>query len=372
MNFDEQFYKYALMHQPSMGSATAKKIYQHMGSAQAVFTDSEPLRRMKKKWRTNIPFPTLSQSVIDSVSKELAYMQKHNISSLFWGEPSYPKRLQSCKDAPFLLYYMGDPHLNREKVVAIIGTRNSTRYGADVVEKVVHDLAQTNVSIVSGLAFGIDTLAHTQALTKQLNTVAVLGCGLKQIYPIENTALANEIINSGGTLLTEYPFETKPDRPHFPMRNRIIAGMVDAVIVAETKKKGGSIITACIAHSYNRDVFAVPGSIFSNSYSGCHELIRQNLAAVITSGNDVIEMMNWQNNGKQLSIQPQLFEQLSKDEEEIVEAIITFDRPTFDEIAEKLSNVSLAKLTAVLLQLELRNIIECLPGKTYRLIGNRI
>ncbi len=372
MNFDEQFYQLALKHHPSVTNQTAKKLTDYFGSASAVFIDSPLLRKAKREWRGKIAFPTLSSDLITKIQQEIECLQNNNIGTIAWKDLHYPKRLATCKDAPYLLYYKGNSNFNRKKMIAIVGTRSASSYGLKVVKKIIHDLSGLDLSIVSGLALGIDTAAHIEALENNLNTIAVIGSGLGHIYPAQNKVLAQEIINNNGTIITEFPFSTIPDRPHFPQRNRIIAGMVDGVIVAETKKKGGSIITACIAHSYNRDVFAVPGTIFSPSHEGCHELIRQNLAAIITSGNDIIEMMGWEKDSITKNVQPLLFETLNPNEEKIIEVITLIDRPTFDEITEKISELSPAKIATILLQLEMRNIVECLPGKSYRLIEGRI
>jgi len=236
------------------------------------------------------------------------------------------------------------------------------------VRRIVADLSSQDISIISGLAIGIDAFAHEAALDYRLHTVGVMGSGFGNFYPSSNTKLAKKMIDSGSTLVSEYYYHTQPDRQNFPKRNRIIAGMADALLVAETGKRGGSIITACIAHSYQRDVFAVPGSVFSPTQEGCHELIRQNLAALVTSGEDIIEMMGW-NEEKPACIQPQIFHDLSEDEETVVSIINNLKEPAIDEIISIDHTFTPSKIASILLGLEINGIIETLPGKRYRLIG---
>jgi len=256
-----------------------------------------------------------------------------------------------------------------EKTLAIVGTRNATSYGKNVVRRIISDLSSHNVSIISGLAIGIDTFAHEAALDYRLHTVGVMGSGFGNMYPSSNKKLANKMTDSGSTLVTEFSYYTIPDRQNFPKRNRIIAGMADALLVVETGKRGGSIITACIAHSYQRDVFAIPGSVFEPSQEGCHELIRQNLAALVTSGEDILEMMGW-NVEKQTHIQQQFFKELNEDEENVVSVIRNFKEPSIDELIAQTHTLP-SKIASVLLGLELNGIIEALPGKRYRMIGSK-
>jgi DNA processing protein len=248
-----------------------------------------------------------------------------------------------------------------------VGTRQATSYGKDVVRRVVSDLSSQNLSIISGLAIGIDTFAHEAALDYKLHTVGIMGSGFGNIYPSSNSKLVNKMIDSGSTLLSEYSYYTLPDRQNFPKRNRIIAGMADALLVVETGKRGGSIITACIAHSYQRDVFAIPGSVFAPSQEGCHELIRQNLAALVTSGEDIIEMMGW-NNQKPIAVQTQIFHDLNEDEKTVISIINNLKEPHIDEIITLTTTFTPSKIASILLGLELNGMIETLPGKRYRTI----
>jgi len=268
-----------------------------------------------------------------------------------------------------MFYYKGSNEFNLDKTLAVVGTRNATPYGKDMVRRVLSDLSMHNISIISGLAMGIDTFAHETALDCHLHTVGVMGTGFGNIYPSSNKKLAKKMIDNGSTLVSEFSYYTQPDRQNFPKRNRIIAGMADALLVVETGKRGGSIITACIAHSYHRDVFAIPGSVFESSHEGCHELIRQNLAALVTSGEDIIEMMGWDQE-KPTTIQPLLFHTLNEEEEMVVSMIQNVKEIHIDELILQLNTLTPSKLASVLLGLELNGVIEALPGKLYRIIGH--
>jgi DNA processing protein len=263
--------------------------------------------------------------------------------------------------------YKGSNQFNPEKTLAIVGTRNATAYGKDAVRRIISDLSSHNISIISGLALGIDTFAHEAALDFNLHTVGVMGSGFGNIYPSANKKLATQMTDFGSTLVTEFSYYTMPDRQNFPKRNRIIAGMADALLVVETGKRGGSIITACIAHSYQRDVFAVPGSVFEPSQEGCHELIRQNLAALVTSGENIIEMMNWDAE-KLTHIQPQIFIELNENEENVISVIRNLKESSIDELISHNPTLTPSKIASVLLGLELNGMIEALPGKRYRLV----
>ena len=359
---NELICRLALQFQPHFGIITIKKLIQQFGTATAIF-EAHPSRTPLGK---KMALPKLTATSLRAAENEANWMSKNNISLCFYTDPDYPKRLKNCVDAPYLFYYKGKNIFNHEKVVSIVGTRNISSYGKDITKKIVEELTPYNTCIVSGLACGVDSIAHEQALENDLPTVAVLGCGLKTIYPYINDRLAQHIIDKGGALLTEFPFQTKPDRQNFPQRNRIIAGLADATIVMETAKRGGSIITAYLAHSYNRDVFATPGSVFTPQHEGCHELIRKNLAALITSGHDIAEMMGWSQQ-KPKTIQRNLFVELSDDEQLVCDTIKTSPNITIDDLTLAFPQYSPSKLAALLLQLELKGMILCNPGKQYRL-----
>jgi len=364
---NELFYKIALSHQKGYGNSVIRKLLQFSGTASALFLDFNSVRKKFKTTRSFPSAPVLTHEIENAVHQELEVAAKNNITHCFFTDDDYPKRLLRCNDAPYMFSYKGSNQFNMDKTLAIVGTRNATSYGKDVVRRIVSDLSSNNISIISGLAMGIDTFAHEAALDYRLHTVGVLGSGFGNIYPTSNKKLAKRMTDSGSTLVSEYSYYTLPDRQNFPKRNRIIAGMADALLVVETGKRGGSIITACIAHSYQRDVFAIPGSVFESSQEGCHELIRQNLAALVTSGKDIIEMMGWDEEKPKL-IQPQLFHNLNEDEETVVSIIQNLNEPHIDEIFTQLNTFPSSKMASILLGLELKGIIEALPGKRYKLI----
>lgn len=363
----ETYYRLALVHFKNYGNANIKKIIKLCGSATALFEQHDLVAAKLYQYRAKLKLPSMNHSIDQFVNEELKYAARNNIKICFFDSDNYPQRLKECSDSPYFFYYKGSGIFDDDKSVAIVGTRNASNYGKDVVKKIVEDLAPHHVSIISGLARGIDTSAHEEALQHQLNTIAVLGCGLRRVYPEENIGLARRIIENGGTVISEFPYDTMPDRMNFPKRNRIIAGMSDAVIVAESQSKGGSIITADIAHSYNRDVFAVPGSIFQKSMDGCHELVRSNLAALVYSGKNVAEMMGWDDEQKN-GIQKQLFIELTEDEEAILNLVRQHRDVTIDQIASQAVHMTPPHIASVLLSMELKGVVECKPGKVYTTI----
>jgi len=366
---NELFYKIALSHQKGYGNSLIRKLLQISGTASALFLDFNSVRKKMKTTRSFPNAPVLTAEIQKAVSNEIEAAAKNNLLYCFFTDEDYPKRLLRCNDAPYMFSYKGSNQFNMEKTLAIVGTRHATSYGKDMVRRVVSDLSSHKISIISGLAIGIDTFSHEAALDYRLHTIGIIGSGFGNFYPSSNIKLAKKMTDSGSTIVSEYSYYTLPDRQNFPRRNRLIAGMADAVLVVETGKRGGSIITACIAHSYQRDVFASPGSVFSPTQEGCHELIRQNLAALVTSGEDIIEMMGW-NDEKPAATQMQIFRNLNEDEEIVVSIINSIKEPTIDEILAESNSFTPSKMASVLLGLELNGVIETLPGKRYRLIGH--
>ncbi len=358
----EIFYRIALNKTEGLGKATLKQILTTAGSAQNVYEFPESWRmklQNRKRYAVDI---RLTDKIKTLVDRELWLMEKHDVHLCHFLDPQYPQRLKRCNDAPVSFYYKGSGEFNPVKMLAVVGTRNATSYGVKSLTKILDDLKESNITTVSGLAYGIDTVAHEESLNLGIPTIAVLGNGLHTIYPASNKRLSDRILESGGSLVSEFDFDTGPDRMNFPARNRIIAGMVDAVLVAESALKGGSIITAHIASSYNRDIFAIPGTIFDEMHVGCHELIRKNIAAMVTSGKDLLEMMNW--DSTPTSVQTQLFQELSE-EEDIIYRFLLQGKKNIDEISEHCGQFSPSKLAGLLLTMELKGVIFALPGKSY-------
>jgi DNA processing protein len=351
---------------PGVGAKLAKNLVSYCGGAEAVFKASnEDLARV----------PGIGKQLIQSLGKngvferaeeELAFIEKHKIQALFYTNKDYPNRLKMCLDSPALLYYKGNADLNNQKVLSIVGTRKITSYGREIVQKVISDLSKHDILITSGMAYGVDTAAHREALDCGLKTVGVFAHGLDRVYPAVNERMAREMISQGG-LLTEFMSKTNPDKENFPQRNRIVAGMADATLVVESGARGGALITAEIANSYNRDVFAIPGRVGDKFSMGTNRLIHLNKAAMVQSAEDILYLMNWGDQSKpKIPRQTQLLLDLSPDEELIINILKEKDLMEIDQIEEK-SGIKASQLASVLLNLEFQNVIRCLPGKIYKL-----
>ena len=363
----ETFYRIALSHLPSYSNAIIKKLIHEFNTATNIFLEGAKSHSFIKYRNKVLAKPAISPEIFVQIEKEVEWMEKHGVSICFFNDSNYPQRMRNCQDAPFLFYYKGNHNFNLPKCIAIVGTRSATQYGKDAVKRIVSELAGYNVTIISGLAEGIDTVAHEQALAYNLKTFAVLGSGLNLIYPSSNQRLAEMIVEKEGSLITEYSYNTIPDRLNFPRRNRIIAGMVDAVIVIETAKRGGSIITAHIASAYRRDVFAVPGNIFDENAAGCHELIKTGKAIILTSGKELIEFMGWAQEPVQ-TVQRTLFVELTEKEKHITQLFNTHQVLSIDDITTQCNMFTPSQVAGILLGLELKGVIGCLPGKCYRMV----
>ena len=362
--YSELFYRIALNKTEGLGKSALKRILAVSGSAKNVYEFPESWRkslRHSKRFDVDI---RLTDKLKSLAERELQLMERFDVKLCHYLDPTYPQRLKRCNDAPVSFFYKGNGNFNPMRTLAVVGTRNATSYGIKSLTKILNDLKDRNIATVSGLAYGIDTVAHEESLNLGMPTTAVLGNGLHTVYPAANKALADRILENGGSIVSEFDFDTGPDRMNFPARNRIIAGMADAVLVAESAVKGGSIITAHIANSYNRDIFAIPGTVFDDMHAGCHDLIRRNIAAIATSGQDILEMMNWDTDSAPQSIQTQLFPELSEDEELVYDFIQT-GKKTIDEISEHCAGFSPSKLAGLLLTMELKGVITALPGKSY-------
>lgn len=309
-----------------------------------------------------------SFSAFKQCEKEIHFIEKHKIQPLFIKDPDYPRRLLNCYDPPTLLFYRGSADLNMKKTVSIIGTRSYSEYGRQLTEQMIEALTEQKILVISGLAFGIDALAHKASIKNQIPTVGVLAHGLDTLYPMQHSTLAKDMIRSGGGVLTEFPSNTKPDRHNFPTRNRIVAGMSDATIVIESGHKGGSMLTAELANGYNKDVFAFPGRIYDPKSCGCNQLIKNNKAVLLTDPSDLLSLMGWneQSAPKRL-YQRELFHTLTETEQKIVTILSDKDILEIDEI-NQLCGCSVSSVSASLLNMELHNIIESLPGKRFRLL----
>ena len=365
---DELLYQLALTLIPNIGPVQAKILLQHC--------NAEEIFHAKKSYLEKIegigPIRAAAITGFKDFTKaeeEIKFIEQYKIKTLFLTDKDYPKRLLNCYDSPTLLFYKGEANLNSTKIVAIIGTRSSTDYTKHVTEKLVKELAAHQVLVVSGLAFGADAIAHKSAIKNNLPTVAVLAHGLDQLYPAEHAGLAKDMIKHKGGLLTEFKSKTIPDKHNFPTRNRIVAGMSDATVVIETGLKGGSMITAELANSYNKDVFAFPGKVTDTKSAGCNYLIKSNKAMLLTDAAELLQIMNWEDSPKgrkERKSQRELFIELTADEKIVVSILKEKEAVHIDEINGK-SGLSSSAVAAAILNMELQGVISSKPGKMYNL-----
>jgi len=363
-------YRIALSLIPGIGPVLARNLLSYCGGEREIFT-------MKKSQLERIPgIGAGKASSIDlkdvmlKAEKEVGFIQRNCIQPIFYLDKDYPARLKNCEDAPILLYFKGKCNLNSSRVISIVGTRQFSPYGKELTEKLVADLFKYDVIIVSGLAYGIDIIAHRAATLNSIPTVAVTAHGLDRIYPATHKATADKMLLNGG-VLTEYLSGTVPDRENFPSRNRIVAGMCDATIVMESAVRGGALITAEIANGYNRDVFAFPGRVQDLFSQGCHQLIRDNKAMLVTSADEIAKAMNWdleeEAKVKKLKKQLDLFLELNEEELLIVNILKQDGIVAIDLLALKV-NIPVSKVSSLLLKLEFAGVLRSLPGKVYELI----
>lgn len=365
----ELHYRIALTLIPQVGDVVAKELLQHFGTAAGIF-------QARRHQLERIPgVGTFRASAISHftdfkrVDREIGFMERQGIKTVFYTDDGYPKRLQHCYDSPVLLYSKGDMDLQAGKMLSVVGTRRPTAYGIAVCEELVATLAPQQVTIVSGMAYGIDIVAHRAAVKHGLPTVGVLAHGLDRLYPAVHAATALQMQSNGG-LLTDFCSGTRPDRQNFPRRNRIVAGLCDATLVIESGQRGGSLITADIAGSYHRDVLAVPGRIGDAASAGCLELIRQNKAALVTSAEDILEALNWRPSAPSKAVAPQrsLFHEPDEDQQAVIDLLHAHPSLHIDEIQAR-SGIPQNRMHGILLELEMQAMLRSLPGNTYQLIN---
>ncbi|HXS55803.1 MAG TPA: DNA-processing protein DprA [Hanamia sp.] len=363
---NDLLYQIALTLIPNIGDVHSKAMVNHFGSAEAIFhspkKELDALEGIGSVRANSIKnFKDFSRA-----EEEIEFIKKYNIQALFLTDKDYPQRLLNCYDSPPLLYYKGNADLNSSKIIAIVGTRSHNEYGKNVCEKFVEELINEGIIIISGLAFGIDTIAHKTSLKNNIKTVGVLAHGLDRVYPSQNTSLAKQMISCGG-LLTEFKSDTVPGKQNFPGRNRIVAGISDAIIVIESGLKGGSLITAELGNGYNKDVFAIPGRVGDTKSEGCNYLIKNNKAALITCADDLLENMSWKQTKKpSVKKQRELFIELTTDEKIVVEILQTQEQVHIDDLYFK-SKLSSSAVAQALLMLEMQGVVFSLPGKIYKI-----
>lgn len=357
-------YQIALTLLPGIGDISGKKFVQYCGSAEAIFKEKrKSLEKITGMREASINAICKPKEYLKRAEEEIEFVEKNGIQPLFFLDSDYPRRLSQCDDAPMMLYYKGKANLNANRVVAIVGTRNITEYGKENCNQLVEDLKDDNVLIVSGLAYGVDTCAHKASVKNGIPTVGVMGSGMQQIYPAANKKLASDMQEQGG-ILTECMSGTLPDRENFPRRNRIIAGMADAVIVIESAMKGGSLITADLANSYSRDVFAYPGRVMDIYSQGCNYLIRTNRAHLMESVLNLRYIMRWDSDSK-TEKQTAMFREFTEEEKRIMDCFGSNAVIHLDDIIVK-TEMSTTKIAALLLNLEFDGVLMALPGKRYQ------
>ena len=367
MQSEEIMYYIAIDLIPGIGSTLAKRLIAYCGSAKAVFTARNNSLQKIPGIGAMLSKEITSQQVLKRAEKEVEFIRKHRINAYCYTDDSYPERLRQCEDGPVVFFSKGNIDFNRNKFLSIVGTRHATAYGQAVCEKIIGGLAELGhqAVIVSGLAYGIDICAHRAALTHRLDTIAVMATGLNQIYPSSHAATVRQIIEHGA-IISDFTSDTELDRKNFLKRNRIIAGLSDATLVIESKAKGGALITADIAHSYNRDVFAVPGRAGDVFSEGCNNLIRQNKAALVQNAEELEYLLGWEKSAVPQSVQLPLFSDFSEEEQLIIETLRNKDSESIDVISYR-TNIPVGKLSSLLLALEFKDVVKSLPGKQYLL-----
>ncbi|MFD1820630.1 DNA processing protein [Pseudarcicella hirudinis] len=367
---EKKLHQIALTLIPKIGDVLVRQLISYCGSAEQVFKTPKG-KLLKIPHIGNILADSLqNKSVLEKARKILQQADDSGTKLLFYTDPEYPARLKQLYDAPVLLFYRGNADLNKQRVVAVVGTRQSTEYGKQITEQLVSELKQYNALIVSGLAYGIDIVAHRASLRSQVETIGVMASGIDIVYPKSHKSVAKQMINYGG-LLTEHTFGTEPDQRFFPQRNRIIAGMSDAVIVVEAASKGGALITAEFANNYHREVFAVPGPLGKPSSEGCNRLIRNNKAQIFTGTSDFIDSMNWNFSApdQHIELHPKELDLtgFTENESQVIFLLRQHREMQIDEMAWK-TQIYMGQLASLLLNLEFQGIVRSLPGKKYSLV----
>lgn len=358
-------HRVALTFVKNIGPTLAKSLVAYFGEAEEIF--KTPAAKLLKV--PGIGEKTVNRldfgAALKKAEAELKFIEKNNVEVIFYTDNKYPKRLKSCNDSPVLLYSKGNVDLNTQYIVSIVGTRNATSYGKQLCRQIIEELQQYNILVISGLALGIDVTIHKECLKQNIPTIGVVGHGLDRLYPSQNKITADKMLENGG-LLSEYPSGTMPDRENFPQRNRIVAGMADATVVIEASLKGGALITAEIANSYNRDVFAFPGRLGDEFSEGCNFLIRNNKAQLLTCPADLAFSLGWQKPDVVKPIEQYVLPlDLSLDENLILSLIKGNNGPlAIDDLSIR-TNMPTSKLAMNLLNMEMQGYIRSLPGKTY-------
>lgn len=366
---DSLQHQIALTQLPQVGAITAKTLVRHCGSAEAVFkTSKKALRKIPGISHNAIDFMQAPEAM-KLAEREMHFLESNDVNAMFFTDKDYPVRLQHCHDSPALLFYKGNDiqQLNTNKVISIVGTRQPTDYGKSLCEEIVECLKPYNVLIVSGLAYGIDITAHRKSCSIDLPNIGVLGHGLATVYPAQHRSIALKMIENGG-LISEYLHDAKPDREHFPMRNRIIAGMCDALLVVETPASGGSMITATLAGRNEREIFAIPGRPHDAKSAGCNYLIRSHQAKLAECAEDIALAMGWDDDASSKPLQTQLLLDLDPIQSSLLELVRNNPEIHIDRLTKEFT-IPAGELASHILALEFSGALRTLPGKRYVALG---
>lgn len=367
LKHEELLHLLALTNANGIGDVMAKKLIAHCGSAIEVFSEKKQNLAKIQGIGSSITYALKDKSIFEKAAQEIEFIDKNDVQYSYFLDDEYPNYLKHCFDAPILFFKKGTIDVNSYKTISIVGTRQMTSYGKSVLEDLITKLKEYNPVIISGLAYGVDIHAHKLALEHKLQTVAVLAHGLDRVYPSIHKKYANEMLKNGG-LITDFWSGTKPDRENFVKRNRIVAGLSQATIVIESAEKGGSLITADMANSYNRDVFAIPGRITDAYSRGCNQLIKTNKAATLTSAKDIAYILGWEREDKKKkTIQKELFVELNDTEKQVYNYLLKEGKQQLDVIALH-CNLPIFKIATLLLNLELKGVIKPLPGKIFEAV----
>ncbi len=365
MNEKELTYRIAFSLIRGNNRIIADELLSKIGNEEEFFNSSSRLLEMQIGKKMKITDIDYRKQLIEKAHAEVSFITQNNIKPIYYKDPDYSQRLLDCDDAPLMLYTLGNCDLNNSHIISIVGTRHATHYGVDMTERIIEDLSKRmeNIIIVSGLAYGIDITAHRAAIKNNIPTIAILAHGLNTIYPAAHRNIAAEMVKKNGMLITDYTSNDHIHRGNFLARNRIVAGLCDCIIVAESAEKGGAIVTAGIADGYNRDVLALPGRANDPYSQGCNKLIASGRAALITSAQDVIDIMRW--TAKPIEgNQTEIFTELNEDEQRIIKFISETPLSSINEISIGI-NIPISKLTSTLIDMEFRGLIANYPGGRY-------
>ena len=362
---DDRIYEIALSLLNGVGPTTAKQLVEAVGSLEGVFKEKESNFRHFHDLRIDLSKGLQREQCLLRAEEELTFIEKNGIQLYYYQDPNYPVNLKQCVDAPIVLFTMGAVNFNQRNI-SIVGTRNSTHYGKKMTDQLVADLAAYDIQVISGLAHGIDKVAHEAAIHNDLPTLGVLGHGLDTMYPAAHRPLAQRMLENGG-LVTEFISGTIGEPSNFPRRNRIVAGLSEATVVVESSETGGSMITANLANDYNREVFAFPGFADKESSAGCNNLIKRSRAHLITNADDLVQTLAWEEVEADGTLSKAIFDDLNESESQLVSLFMERGDIDFDSLAVA-SNMDSSNISVHLFNLEMKGLIKTLPGKRYTLI----